>query len=139
MPYISLAELKGKIPDRDLLAALDDDQDGVIDTAVWNQIAADVQEEIDGTLGQRYGTPFPDPLPAFVKLAAKTLAIEGVYNHRSLLTEKSPERVAANKIRAKLSAIANGDEPLAPDKKRARPSASAIAESSRTHHDRPAI
>lgn len=139
MAYIELAELKGKIPDRDLLAALDDDEDGVIDAAVWAQIQSDVQREIDGTLGQRYSVPFAAPLPAVVSLAAQNLAIEAVYNHRGSLNDKSPERIAAKNSRSKLSAIANGEEPLAPGKERARPSASAITEPSRTHSTRPAI
>ena len=70
MAYLELTELKGKIPDADLVAALDDDRDGVVDSAVWAQIQTDVQTEIDGTLGQRYEVPFTAPLPAVVKLAA---------------------------------------------------------------------
>jgi phage gp36-like protein len=137
--YIDINALKGKIPDRQLLEILDDDQDGVIDPAVWSQIQDDVQTEIDGILGQRYATPFTDPLPAVVKLAAQTLAVEGVFNHRNLLSEKSPERINANALRKKLSAIADGEEPLSPGKERARPSASVITEPSRTSSDRPAI
>lgn len=139
MPYITLAELKGKIPDQDLLAALDDNRDGTIDADIWAQIASDVQREIDGTLGQRYAVPFADPLPAVVSLGAQILALEAVYKRRGAINEKSPEAIAAKNFRTKLSAIANGEEPLAPDKGRARPSASAITEPSRTHHDRPAI
>jgi phage gp36-like protein len=139
MAYVALTDLRGKIPDRDLLAALDDDQDGVVDANVWAQIQGDVQTEIDGTLGQRYNVPFVDPLPAVIKLGAQIFAIEAVYEHRGLLNEKSKERISANKFRAKLSAIANGEEPLTPESKRARPSASAVTEPSRTHSDRPAI
>lgn len=139
MAYIELTELKGKIPDRDLLAALDDNQDGVIDAAVWAQIQADVQTEIDGTLGQRFTVPFVNPLPAVIKLGAQIFAIEAVYNHRGLLNEKSPERINAKNFRTKLSAIANGEEPLTPDTKRAHPSGSAVTEPSRTQSNRPAI
>jgi phage gp36-like protein len=139
VPYIELSELKGKIPDRDLIAALDDNQDGVVDADVWEQIQADVQTEIDGVLGQRYATPFTAPLPAVVKLAALRFAIEAVYQHRQPLGEKSPERANANAMRAKLGAIAKGDQPLAPEKQRARPSGSVISSPARTHSDRPAI
>jgi phage gp36-like protein len=139
VPYVQLIDLKGKIPDRDLLAALDDNQDGVIDSAVWAQIQADVQTEIDGILGQRYTTPFLDPLPSLVKYAAQILAIEAVYSHRNLLNEKSPERINAANLRKKLIAIADGIEPLAPGKERDRPSGSAITEPSRTSSNRPAI
>jgi phage gp36-like protein len=139
VPYVQLADLKGKIPDRDLLSMLDDDQDGVIDAAVWAQIQADVQTEIDGTLGRRYATPFTDPLPAAVKLAAQLFAIEAVYKRRGLLNDKSQETVAAKNIRTTLAAIADGEEPLSPGKERARPSGSAITSPSRTHSDRPAI
>lgn len=139
MPYVELADLKGKIPDRDLLQMLDDDADGVIDSTVWAQIQVDVQTEIDGTLGRRYATPFTAPIPAAVKLAAQIFAIEAVYKRRGLLNDKSQETIAAKNIRTTLTAIAAGEEPLSPGKERARPSASAITSPSRTHSDRPAI
>ncbi len=139
MAYVELADLKGKIPDRDLLAALDDDQDGVIDAAVWAQIQADVQTEIDGTLGRRYTTPFVDPIPAVVKLSAQLFAIEAVYKRRGLLSDKSQETIAAKNIRLTLADIAAGTEPLSPGKERARPSGSIISEPSRTASNRPAL
>jgi len=139
MAYIELTELKGKIPDRELVAALDDNKDNVIDADVWAQIQADVQTEIDGTLGQRFAVPFVAPLPAVVKLAAKRFAIEAVYARRNLSGEKEPWVVDANAMRKTLAAIAHGDQPLAPTQKRAQPSAVAITEPARTHSDRPAI
>lgn len=139
MPYIELAELKGKIPDRDLLAALDDNKDGVIDAPVWAQIQSDVQTEIDGTLGQRYATPFSDPLPAVVKLAALRFALEAIYERRGLGNEKSPWVIDARTSRVKLNAISAGNEPLAPEKHRARPSGSVISSPAKTYSDRTAI
>ena len=139
MAYLELTELKGKIPDADLVAALDDDRDGVVDSAVWAQIQTDVQTEIDGTLGQRYEVPFTAPLPAVVKLAALRFSIEAVYAHRNLGNEKSPWIIDANASRKTLAAIAAGDQPLAPEKQRANPSAVAITEPARTASDRPAI
>lgn len=137
--YIELNALKADIPADTLVQALDENGDGAIDGDVWTEIQVKVGEEIDGTLGQRYATPFADPLPAIVKLAARAFAIEAIYAKRSLLNEKSPERINAKNIRAKLSAIADGAEPLMPGKDRARPSGSVIKESARTNSDRPAI
>jgi phage gp36-like protein len=139
MAYIQLTDLKGKIPTDKLIQALDDNEDGAIDNDVWAQIQSDVQVEIDGFLGQRYATPFIDPLPAVVKSAARVFAIEAVYERRNLLSEKSPERVAAQNTRKKLAAIAAGDEPLAPEQQRAKPSGVVISEKSKTQSDRTAI
>jgi phage gp36-like protein len=140
MAYVDLTFLKAALPTNDLTQALDDNGDGAIDNDVWTAIQTKVQTEIDGTLGQRYATPFPDAaIPPVVKQAAYVLAIEAIYDRRNLLNEKSPERINAKNIRAKLSAIADGKEPLTPGVERARPSGSVIAEPSRTHSDRAAI
>jgi phage gp36-like protein len=139
MSYVQLSDLKDRIPDRELIAALDDDRDGAVDSDVWAQIQAGVQTEIDGILGQRFTVPFVDPLPAVVKLAAKRFALEAVYARRNLGGEKQPWVVDANSTRKTLLAIAAGDQPLAPEQKRTNPSVSVITEPSRTHSDRPAI
>lgn len=136
MAYVELDDLRGKMPDRDLVAALDDNQDGEIDTEVWQQIQQDVQDEIDGVLGQAYTVPFPDPIPAVVKLAAKRFAVEAVYARRNLVGEKQPWVVDANASRKKLSSIANGNEPLWPDKGRSLPSGSVISEPAKTFSKR---
>jgi phage gp36-like protein len=137
--YVELSDLKGKIPSKDLLAALDDDQDGNIDGDVWAQIQLDVQTEIDGVLGQRYATPFMSPIPAVVTLAAKRFAIEAVYARRNLVDEKLPYVVDANASRKTLAAIAAGTQPLWPDQHRKNPVGGAITEKSRTNSDRPNI
>jgi phage gp36-like protein len=140
MAYVDISALKASVPNDRLTQSLDDNGDGAIDNDVWSAIQEKVQTEIDGVLGQRYTVPFPDlAIPAVVKHAAYVLAIEAIYDRRNLLDEKSPERINAKNIRTKLSAIADGDEPLTPGVERARPSGTVVAEPSRTHSCRPAI
>ena len=140
MAYVEQSDIApAEIPMRDFIAALDDNKDGAVDADVWAAIQAKVQTEIDGTLGQRYDTPFAAPLPALVKLAAVRFAIEAVYGHRNLNAEKSPWVINAAAMRKTLAAIAAGTAQLAPEKKPVNPSGSVIAEPSRTYSDRPAI
>jgi phage gp36-like protein len=139
MAYVELADLKGKIPNRDLVAALDDNKDNAIDNDVWAQIQNDVQAEIDGYLGQRCLVPFTDPLPSLIKVAARVFAIEAVLERRHLLNEKSPDRINAQKMRAKLIDIADAKEPLPLELTRGKRAGKVISEPSRTQSDRPAL
>jgi phage gp36-like protein len=132
MSYVDQSDLKGKIPDRDLISALDDNGDGSIDTDVWAQIQVDVQTYIDGTLGQRYVVPFVDPLPPVIKLAAVQLALEQIYSRRTMADEKAPFVLQANAQRSKLAAIAAGSQPLTPDTHRAKPTGVVITDSAKT-------
>lgn len=137
--YVDISDLAGKIPYKDLVAALDDNGDGLIDAAVWAQIQTDVQTEIDGTLGQRYTVPFTDPIPPVVKLAAVKFALEQIYSRRTMADDKAPFVVQATAQRAKLAAIAAGTQPLFPGQTRKQPVGTAITQQSRTNSDRPNI
>jgi len=121
--YFVTGDLSGRIPTKFLIQALDDDKDGAADPAVISAMQADVQSDIDGRLGQRYETPFTNPLPAVVRSAAISIACEMVYKRRGVEGKNNPYSEEAAKARAKLDRIGNGKEPLEPNKKDARPPA----------------
>lgn len=131
MPYVALADISGRIPTAFLTQALDDDNDGEIDA--WDGVAASVGSYIDGVLGTRFTVPFAAPFPPVVVTAAQVLACEMCYQRRGVSAEQNPWTSQADAIRSVLNKIAEGKAPLAPDTKRAKPSATAISEPSRLH------
>lgn len=133
MPYVTQAALAGQIPPDFLVEALDDDADGVVDSAAWDALAAAVDEEIDATLGQRYTVPFTGTVPDIVGHAAKILALEGLYQRRGAFGDANPWSARAEALRGTLRSIATGEEPLSPSLDRAKSSVSAITEPARTH------
>jgi len=52
-PYVNMGDVAGRIPGPFLVQALDDNADGLADSEVWDKVAADTAEEIDGALGKR--------------------------------------------------------------------------------------
>jgi len=130
MPYVSQSDLTGMIPAPLLAAALDDAETGSANPAVWQQIAQDTQDEIDGVLGKLYPIPFQTPLPAFITRAAKLLAADRIYKRRG--AEKNPYEAEAIGIRKELLSIGEGDSRLtAPGTTVEGPSAVLISERSR--------
>lgn len=130
--YVALSDLSGLIPGAFAAEALDDDGDGVADTGVWTQIAADVARFIDGVLGGRFAVPFTAPLPAIVVSAAKVLACEQLYIRRGRKAEDNPFASQASAVRKQLASIAIGKEALSPSAERARASVSIVSEPAKT-------
>ncbi len=137
--YVLLGQLSALIPPQFLTEALDDNGDGVADPGVFDAVVAAVQQEIDGALGQRFAVPFANPIPAVVADAALVLAGFSLYARRGVAEEKNPFAARAREIRAKLAAIAQGQQPLAPEQRRAQPSASIVTEPARTRSSRNAF
>lgn len=132
MPYILKAEIEADIPPQFLLEALDDDNDGNEDAGLWDKIEASAAEAVDGVLGQRYAVPFTAPLPAVVKNAARVFILEKLYARRGTKTEDNPWTSQANKLRAKLDLIADGEEPLTPGANKANQSVTVMKEAAKT-------
>jgi phage gp36-like protein len=133
--YLTLDEVSAKVPPALLLEALDDNADGVLDEDAWAQVAASACKEVDGTLGQRYTVPFPEPpdTPALVSEAAILFACETLYLRRGHGTkETNPFLTRAEAMRSKLDLIAEGRLALTPTTTKPRPSVSAITEPART-------
>jgi len=137
MPYVVLGDLRGKIPQKFLVQALDDDQDGEVDAGLWELVQAQADRAVDSRLGQRYEVPFADP-PAIVLEAALIFACEGIYARR-VGPDANPFMGMGNAMRSKLDKIGSGAEPLIPTLNRAKPSGGVIASPARTHSSRLAV
>jgi phage gp36-like protein len=131
VPYVLQSEIEARLPADFLREALDDNNDGEADAGVWDKVAAAVAAEIDGILGQRFQVPFAT-VPAVVKAAANVLALEMLYARRGTAADANPWTKQASDHRAKLNAIADGEQPLQPGTSRPAPSVSAITEAAKT-------
>jgi phage gp36-like protein len=135
MAYIVQSDLEGKIPPALIDQALDDDGDGAADAGAWDKLIADVTQEIDGILGQRFAVPFTTPYPALVIVASKVLAAEAMYKKRGMAKDANPWSDDAKQIRAKLSAIGSGKESFEPSRNGANPPVVVIGETSRIYSE----
>lgn len=129
--YVELTDLKGEIPDEFLTQALDDDGDGVADSGVWDQIAAQASTDVDAFIGGRYTVPLSAPIPATVSRAARIFALEKLYLRRGV--QPNPWKAQADELRALLGKIGTGEVPLSVAVNRAKPSGTVISETARTH------
>lgn len=132
--YITRSRLAAVIPPQFMLEALDDDGDGVEDAGLFDEVLAAAQTDVDGILGKRFATPFANPIPAIVADATTKIFAELLYIRRGYGSEEKPNPWGpkAKTAREKLEKIAKGEEPLTPDLKRQKPSASAITERAKT-------
>lgn len=131
MPYITLAQIKARLPDEITSALLDDTSSGAADLSVWDEIVEAVRTEIDGKLGQRYPLPLAT-VPDLVASIASVLAAELCYQRRNYYGEANPWTVRATAVRKTLDAIAEGDQPLTPTAKKQNAPALAITETAKT-------
>jgi hypothetical protein len=136
MPYVSQADLKGKVPDDLLLQALDDDGDGVADDGVWDGISADVDKAINGPLEGRYSVPLAAPYPYLVTEAALIFACEAIYMRRGLAgKDQNPWVTRADAMRKRLEAIGNGEQPLTATAGQLKSGGAVIGEPARTYDE----
>jgi phage gp36-like protein len=134
MPYLTLDDLRGMIPARHLLEALDDDNDGAEDAGIFDAVAAQAGEQIDGPLSGRFSVPFEAPLPALVSLAAKVFAAELIYKRRAVEDDKNPWTSQAKALRTTLADLGKNLSPAPTDFPGvAKPGAVMISEPARTY------
>lgn len=133
MAYVTQADLEGLLPPQFLLQALDDDEDGVADTGLWDKIAAQAADAVDALLGQRFDVPFAAPLPPIVSQAARIFAASALYRRRGYTADRNPFAADETRLAEKLSRIGQGKEPLTPDVDRAQDSISVITEDAKTY------
>lgn len=116
MPYITASQIYGKIPQKKVNDACDDDGDGNANKIadVLNQIITNACSAVDGLLGARYPTPFTPNTegnyPAVVVQAALLFAVEDLYNRREIIDDKVSRQ--ANDMRDRLKLIAQRKLPL---------------------------
>lgn len=134
MAYLSLSDLDGHIPAQFLIQALDDDNDQVIDAAVWAKVLAAAEEEVDSFLEGRFTLPLVT-VPKLIKQAALAFVCELLYRRRGTPDETNPWKKQADGLRKRLSQVQAGDFKLSasPDSDTAMPdpAASIILEESR--------
>ncbi len=122
----------GWIPADFMVEAFDDNKDGQPDAGLFDLLAAGVNSTIEGMLGGRFKTPFAEPLISIVKDAARIITCERIYKRRGVPDETNPWSKDANAVRARLTRIATGQDPLSVAVDRAQPSAVIITEPSKT-------
>lgn len=134
--YTSLAQVSAKLPSTFVTEALDDDQDGVADEAVWQAVAEDAANQVDARLGKRYTTPLdPEDMPAVAAQASLLFVLETLYLRRGLGTEETnPFLVSARAARKDLDRIGDGESPLTPTAQKPKRSVMTFTEPSRTHN-----
>lgn len=147
--YVTLAAIKGALPDEITAQLLDDDGTGVPNATVWSAVVASVTREINGKIGQRYPLPLTEPFPELVTNAAFVLAAELCYQRRNFHGDANPWSARADGIRGTmgqkggqpglLDKIADGSLPLTPEIVRKKPSASVITERAKTSSCRGAM
>lgn len=131
--YTTQSEIEASIPPAYLRQALDDDADGAADDGLLGQVIANASNEVDAILGQRYTVPFSSPFPAVVAAATRIFVLETLYLRRGHSGEANPWEARAKDIRARLSRIGKGEEPLSPDHEREHSSVSVISGDASTH------
>ena len=131
--YIQIEDLGADIPAKFLTQALDDNGDGAADVGAWDLVATTASEDVDAYLEGRFAVPFVAPVPALVKSATRVFALEKLYAKRGVTGNANPWTKKADGLRELLTAIVNCEKPLNVNLGRAKPSASVIAETAKTH------
>lgn len=111
MPYVTRNQVTGKLPDKILNDALDDDKDGTEDPGVFDDIVASASLEIDGYLSGLFPTPFANP-PAKVQTAALIFVLESIYQRRQIPSDQNPFTITATWWRKHLQAVGNRELPF---------------------------
>lgn len=132
MAYTTQAKIEAVLPPKFLTQATDDNADGSADSGLLDAVIAAADTRIDAMLGQRYDVPFTTA-PAVVQHASLVFSCHTLYLRRGIGGDQNPWEQQAKDMDAKLNRIARGEEPLAPDVTRDRPSVSTITETSRTY------
>jgi phage gp36-like protein len=108
MSYIELTELLAMFPASQIIACLDDDNDGVADPAAWAEVQAQSGRVVDAALEDHYSLPLDTPVPAKVKTAAAAMAVAFAFKRRGVKEKDCPfaEDIAA--ARSTLKGLADG-------------------------------
>jgi len=114
MSYLIQSDLYADMPQMHVEAALDDRPEAgsagraARMAAAWDAVLTSVGDEINGLLAPRYNYPHPEPLQPLLKTAARSLALEKLFNRRQMFGENNPARGAADAARTHLRQIGSG-------------------------------
>lgn len=118
MAYVTVAEFRAPLPERDLVRLTDlaGDSD-TVDEAVIAQALQDASDEIDSYIGKVVSTPLADP-PSHLKVICRDLALHRLYiNVGHDMTPQATLRNAAirylERVAAGEVAIGGGPAPIA--------------------------
>lgn len=112
MAYVEYSDLVGQIPPQDLIKALDDDGDGIVDA--WEIVQSSAADDVDALLEGRFTVPLTlNPLPKIIKRAAVAFVCELCYRRRSTPDADNPWKGRADAFRKILMSITAGDLKLA--------------------------
>lgn len=120
------------LPSHILDKALDDNNDDVEDTGLWDKVAAAVATTIDGYLAPRYTLPL-ESVPKLVAGAALTLAAEMLYDRAGYSDERNPWAARARGTRDLLKQVASGSIGIGADYESSSSSGS-VSEPSKTYN-----
>ena len=134
MPYTTQAKIEASLPAVDLLAALDDDRDGVADAGRLTTVIEAADGRVDSFLAQAYETPF-SPVPAIVAEASLVFVLAGLYRRRGVADEANPWAEREKTMEARLGRIANKLEPLTYETPKAKPAGTVIGQGSLLHSE----
>ncbi len=89
MPYCTQPDIIGRISEETLIQLTDDDNLGVVDSALVELHAADAAELIDGYLRGRYTLPL-ETTPGIIKSLALDLTVYSLYSRRAEFETPKP-------------------------------------------------
>jgi len=107
MAYTTQKAIQTVIPKPVLKDALDDNNDGLPDDGLLDQIIVTASNAVDALLAAHYDVPFPDPAPAMVQEAAFVFSCEIIYARRER-DNPNPYTARANALRETLQKISQG-------------------------------
>ena len=132
IPYVTQAEMVGRVPDEYLKSATGDTDPDAGDSAIWQQVSDDVDQEINGRLASSYATPLTT-IPDNIRAAAKTIAAYFLFKRRNVSDEKNPWTELFNYWTKQLDKIGAGTLPLTFDATHGKAPILVISEPARTH------
>jgi phage gp36-like protein len=106
MAYCTKDELEKLIGASDLLKLLDDNNDGEPDDGLFDSLAQEASDTVDGYLGARYPVPFASP-SKMVRRASRVFVAECLYQRRGVIRDANPFAKEADSLRKRLEAIAD--------------------------------
>jgi len=100
------AKLKAYMPLRDIVAALDDNEDGAADADVWTEI----EDTAEKRIADAFAGDVPDEYVGEFEHAALIFRVELVFTRRGFYGKENPVYAEAGQIEKRLRALASGEE-----------------------------
>lgn len=99
-------DLKGDIPERDLIAALDDNKDGLADDSAWTEVLKSADERI----ANAFGGDTPAKYATSANYARKIFCLEILYRRRGYARDQNPFASQAAAAEKRLSGLSSGTD-----------------------------